>query len=1061
MLSIKQQSGYDFLLSPTSLKQAKPVTVSLHVNSVEEALKKIFENQDLTYAIGNKFITIHPKGGKKKDLTAESVSFPGMSVLNLKGRVIDSAGNALQRATVLIKEQKDKIAFTDENGEFHLKSVPDNGTIVVSMIGFDTREIKYHDATDLIIRLKTSNSVLDEVRVIAYGTTTTRLSTSNITSIKASEIVTQPVNNPILALQGRVPGMYVEVGSGNAGSSAQVRVQGQNSIINGSDPFYVVDGVPFNSTSPAYISSILGVNGGSALSFINPADVESIEVLKDADATAIYGSRAANGAILITTKKGVAGKTSVSVNMQTGIGKITRKLKLLNTQEYLDLRREAYFTNDKFTTSSPGYPLLYDINGTWDTTKNTDWQKELIGGTSRYSDIQAMISGGSKGTQFKFGAGYHKETTVYPGDLSDTKSSISYNMNHTSNNKKFTFQFSGNYLHDLNKLSYLDVTAAAIKLPPNAPDLYTSSGGINWAPLPNGKTTFAENPIALLSNAYQVKTDNLLANAQISYEILPGLNLKSSFGFNKLETDEFRTTPLFAINPSFTNRIRSAMYGGSNSQNWIIEPQLTYNTENKYGKFDFLIGSTFQKNNLKGNSFTGTGYNTDAELSNMMAASNLTITNNVITDYSYSAIFGRISYNLQDKYLLNVTGRRDGSSRFGDKNLFHNFYSVGGAWVFTSENWVSRNLSFLNFGKLRASFGTTGSDQIGDYQYLNLYTQVYAELPYMGSTGIEAMGHASPYIQWEETKKLNIGIDLTMLNNRLQLTANYFRNRSSNQLLAYPLPVVTGFSSVYRNIPAKVQNSGLEMVLKGDVVNAKNFKWNSSINITLPSNKLISFPDLSDYPSYSDQLIIGAPITLIRVYKFAGVNSQTGVYQFYDADNKITSTPNTTTDKTTWVDLTPKFYGGWQNQFQHKGFTLDFLFQFVKQIGTNGKAGNIPGAAFTNQPVSVLDRWKNPGDNEPVQLANTTGRYFRQESAFRNSDAAYSDASFIRLKNVSLSYSFSSSLLQKAKISQARVYLLAQNLLTFTNYIGMDPETRNFTFLPPLRIISIGTQITF
>lgn len=1056
MQSISKQSGYNFLFKNSLTKEAKPVTITLSEIPLEKALDKIFEDQPFSYKIDNKSIVISKKKGLADAMSSITDNYQSL----IKGAVTDSSGKALIRATVILKEQKNKVSLTDESGNFSFRDAPEKGTLIISMIGFETKEVAYNKPQFLTIALKVSSSSLDEIRVIAYGTTTKRLSTSNISTIKASEIANQPVGNALFAVQGRVPGVYIEQSTGNAGGSVQVRIQGQNSIINGSDPFYVIDGVPFNSSSPAFLSSILGTNGGSALSFINPADIESIEILKDADATAIYGSRAANGAVLITTKKGVAGKTTVSLNMQTGIGKITRKQKLLNTDEYLELRKEAYFQNDKFTSSSPQYPFQYDINGTWDQKRYTDWQDELIGGTARYTDLQSMITGGSANTQFKFGAGYHKETSVYPGDISDTKGSVSYNMNHNSSNKKFILQFSGNYLHDLNKLSYTDITGAALKLSPNAPSLYTSDGQINWEPLSNGQTTFARNPIAQILNTYRVKSDNLLANAQLSYQILPQLWIKSSFGFNKLESNEFRTTPLAAINPSFVNRIRSAKYANADNESWIIEPQLTYNINSNFGSFAFLLGGSFQRNDFNASSLSGTGYNTDAELVNMMAASSLTVSNNTITNYRYGAFFGRINYNLNDKYLLNITGRRDGSSRFGSENLFHNFYSVGGAWIFSSENWLRDNLPVVEFGKLRMSYGTTGSDQIGDYGFLNLYSQVYADLPYQGGTGLVAQGLASPYIQWEETKKLNIGIDLNFFKNRLQFTSNYFRNRSSNQLLRYPLAILTGFIDVQRNIPAKVQNSGWEFQLRIDAVKHKKFTWVTNINMTLPANKLVSFPDLKDYPSYSDLFIIGAPITLKKVYQFAGVNDQTGIYQFYDANGKITSTPNTTTDKTEWIDLTPTFYGGWSNQIQFKGFNLDFLFQFVKQIGANGKAGTVPGA-ISNQPISVLDRWKNPGDIASIQKSNTTGALFISETAYGNSDAAYSDASFIRLKNISLSYNLSTSGLQKLKISQARFYLQAQNLMTITKYPGMDPETRNFAFLPPLRVISIGTQFTF
>lgn len=1054
MQLISKQSGYNFLFKNSLSKDAKPVTISLYNVNIEKALDLIFLEQPFSYTIDNSFIVI----SKKKEQSDAPSTSSDMSILNLKGRVIDSAGNGLARATVLVKEQKGKIAITNENGEFLLKSVPNNGTIVASMIGFQTKEIKYNGITDLIIRLKTANSVLDEVKVIAYGTTTKRLTTSNISTVKSSEISNQPVNNPLLALQGRLPGIYIEQGSGNSGGSVKVRIQGTNSILNGNNPFYVIDGVPYASALLPSLNTVFGQNGvtegaSSPLSFINPADIESIDILKDADATAIYGSRAANGAILITTKKGVAGRTKFNINMQTGFEKVTRTMPLLNTQQYIQLREDAKKI-DKIST----LPTDYDINGTWDKNRYTDWQRELIGGTARYHDIQGSLSGGNGSTQFNLGTGFHKETTVYPGDFSDVKGFANFNLNHSSSNGKFGSLFTTMYALDVNKLNNIDLTTYALNTSPNAPSMYNEDGTINWGLTSTGANSFINNPARYIANTYKRKTDNLLSNLQLNYWILPHLNFKTSFGYNKIQSNELQLTPLTSIPTSFSIRTRSALYGDNTIESWIIEPQLNYTKKSTLGSFDVLLGSSFQKSTSTLMALMGSGYNTDKELPNIRAASNITVANSILSTYKYNALFGRINYNLSNKYIINIAARRDGSSRFGSNNLFHNFYSIGGGWVFSEEDFLHHNSDLLSFGKIRASFGTTGNDQIGDYQYLSLYAPVYTDVPYQGVTGNQPVGHSSPNIQWEETKKINLGLDLGLLKNKLELTANYYRNRSSNQLLPYPLPLMTGFVSVLRNIPAKVQNSGLELSLNYQVLKEKKVTWNTNINLTFLKNKLLDFPDIQS-STYANMLVIGQPITITKVYPYAGVDPQTGMYEFMDHTGKKTTSPDPNNDLTQWVNAEPKYFGGWNNSFNFKNVSLDILFQFVKQSGANYTGGNLPGTK-NNQPIGILNHWQKPGDISQVQAPSTNGSNFLQYAYYLTSSGSYSDASFIRLKNIALNYDLPNSIVRKCRLSSARIYIHSQNIITFTRFKGMDPENRSLISLPPLRVISFGVNCT-
>jgi TonB-linked SusC/RagA family outer membrane protein len=946
--------------------------------------------------------------------------------------------------------------------------VDENAVLEISYVGFETQLVSLQGKSALAISLNPKNNSLDEMQIIAYGTTTKRLNTGNVSTVKARDIETQPINNPLLALEGRVPGLFITQSSGLAGSGVKVKIQGQNSIGRGSDPLYVIDGVPYTSETLPTLSSILGLSGTSAggtipigsgnpLSFINPADIESIDVLKDADATAIYGSRAAAGAILITTKKGKAGQTKVNISLQNGWGKVARKLNLLNTQQYLEMRHEA-LRNDNLTPSATDY----DINGVWDTTRYTDWQKELLGGTSKFQDVQASVSGGNSNVQYLIGGGYHKETTVFPGDFADQKGSMHFSINSISPNQRFKVQLSGNYLVDKNQLPTNDLTQQALRLAPDAPMLYNSDGSLNWALLSNGNSSF-NNPIGNYAySKYQDKTNNLIANALVSYKIITGLELKASFGFTRLENDEIQTSPFAAIAPpNWPFSQRTTQFGHGLINSWILEPQATYSHKFGKGQLQTLVGTTFQEQNSNLQQVTATGFNSDLVMEDIKSASSITPYATVIANYKYSALFGRVNYNWTDKYILNLTGRRDGSSRFGSENLFHNFWSMAGGWIFSSEKFMQSNLAFISFGKLRASYGTTGNDQIGDYQFLNQYSTISnVQVAYQGINSIAPQGIPNPYIQWEETRKLQFGLDFGFLKDRILLSANYSRNRSSNQLLSYSLPITTGVGSLITNFPATIENTAWEFSVNTDNVHSGNFKWTSNFNLSIPKNKLVAFPNI-ETSSYSSSLIVGQPFTIKLLYHFIGVDPTTGAYVFSDSKGNVTSKPQYPTDATAVVNMAPKFYGGFQNRISYKGFALDFLFQFVKQIGTNYAFGFQPGRFNLNQPDYVLSRWTKPGDVTTIQ------RYYSNSSlssAYTNltsiSDGVWADASYIRLKNLSLSWQLPQATLQKLHLKNLRVYTQGQNLLTITNYKGLDPENLSTSSLPMLRVITVGLQLT-
>lgn len=1051
------------------LQAASKVTIEVKNAQIEQVMNMALKDQPLTFTIKGRTVFIMKKvEEERKSVQVERTGDP----ITVSGRVTDENGEPLAGANVKVKGGSNGVT-TDAQGRFTLSGVDPNASLEVSFVGREMQTIAVKGKSIFSVTLGQKVGTLDETVVIAYGTTTKRFQTGNVSTVKGEDIQRQPVNNVLLALEGRVPGLFISQKTGIAGGAISVRVQGQNSINYGNDPLYIVDGVPILSQLPTTgVDFVLGQANstgaigtyGNPLAYLNLSEIESVEILKDADATAIYGSRAANGAILITTKKGNVGKGKIEINMQKGWGKVPRRVDMLNTRQYLEMRYEALRNDGIDLNTASAVNSNYSDLKVWDTTFYTDWQNELIGGTAGFTNFNVNFSGGTSQTQYSLGSTYNKETTVYPGNLSDQKIAVHFSLNTVSINQKFRLVFSSNYLNDNNILPTTDLTSAALLTEPNAPSLYDRDGSLNWAPNSLGVSTWTNPLVQVLYSTYNNKTKNLISNAQFSYAIIPGLDIKTSLGYTNTVTNDFTSTPLIAIRPEERQLSqRTATYGNRNINTWIIEPQLSYDKKIFKGALKVLVGSSIQKNEINSSSIVGTGYNSDKVLRDVKSAASVSIGSTYASTYKYNAVFGRITYNFLNKYLINLTGRRDGTSRFGEQNKFHNFWGVGGGWIFTQERFLKP--VFLSFGKLKGSFGTTGSDQIDDYIYLSLYRPVSAGVPYQSTTGLAFLNLPNPYIQWEETKKLQLGLELGLLNDRILAAITVFRNRSSNQLLNYSLPMITGNQSVKQNFPATIENKGWEFSLNSKNVLGKKIKWSTSINITIPKNKLVKFPNLST-SSYSNDLVVGNPINLIKAYDFIGVDPVTGKYQYANINGEPVFIPNSVTDRIFFVNTTPQYYGGLQNNIQIREFQIDFLFQFVKQAGSSLSFNNgtivAPGSFISgssNQPISVINRWQKASDNSSVQKYSADLLTVNDMIRMIGSSAAYSDASFIRLKNISLSWQIPPAWKQKLHVLNLRVYLQCQNLLTITNYKGMDPENQSINSLPPLRVLTTGVQI--
>ncbi|WP_158267070.1 SusC/RagA family TonB-linked outer membrane protein [Chitinophaga niastensis] len=1043
---IEEQTGFSILWNEKLLDKSHTVSINVKGASLTRVLDICFQGLPLSYRIKDKVVLI----GLAPVLQSGDTSHPSHPPIDIHGQVMNDNGEPLPGATVTVKGTG-KGTITNAKGEFELKKVEGNAVLVITSVNMETVEMKVEGKTYLIVSAKQRINGLDETVVKGYYNTTKRLNTGTVAKIKGEDIRKQPVDNPILALGGRMPGVQITQVSGIPGAPMSVVIRGKSSLGAGSEPLYVIDGVPFahsltsltfsSGVSAQSLDGLSGAsNGTNPFVSINPSDIESIEVLKDADATAIYGSRGANGVVLITTRKAKAGKTTVDVNFYSGWGRPVRLATMMDTKQYVTMRKEAFKNDGIIPTASNATDLMV-----WDTTRYTDWGKLLIGKQARSNDAQVRLSGGNQQTQFSIATGYHRETPVYYGNMSDTRSSIHSNIIHHSTDDRFSVALSASYSMDNNHINTTDLTQL-INTVPNAPYPLDSSGNLVWR---DHGINF-RNPLAYIFRIYTGKTENLLSSMNMRYRIAKGFSVKVDAGYNSVRLDQVTTNPIKSQSPYSPSLISSAEFYNGLSRNWIIEPQAEYSNQWGKVKLQVLVGGSLQDQTNSGNKISGSDYANDDLLLTPGSAA-VTSVNSNYSKYNYGAIFGRVNYNWDGKYLLNASARRDGSSRFGPGKQFGNFGAVGAAWIFSQENFM-KNISFLSFGKLRASMGVTGNDRIGDYGFIAIWAPTTSAVAYQGSNGLYPQNLLNPDFAWERNRKWEGAIELSFLKDRIYVSADYYLNKTDNQLTDLILPSQTGFTSITANRDAILQNSGWELMLNTTNVQGKKFTWRSSFNITIPRNKLLRYPDLENSP-YASTWSIGMPVTINKSVPYLGVDPKTGIHQLAGI-----SIPN---DLTAINDLAQRSYGGLQNTFEYKGWSLDFFFHFVKQKGKTSIQFQTPGTR-TNQPIELLDRWQKPGDITDVQRFTTAGAAATQYSYYANySSARITDASFIRLRNVSLSYRFNQSIAKKINAETIRLYFQAQNLFTFTSYKTGDPETMSFTSMPPLRMLTAGIQVVF
>ncbi len=1088
--AIEKQTGYSFFYNNDDLKGAHPVSIEVKNLALEKALEILFRDQPFGFNIQGKTISIKAKiPAKKTELLPEPMPIAIDTVrpavienkIKAQGHIISDEGEPLSGAAISIHPPGHPAlvaGITDANGNFKLVNLA-NGVYVLelSYIGYEKLE-RTIQVTDKMLVLpllvmKKSTNALDAIQLTAYSKTTARFNTGDITTITADEIAHSPVPNVLQALQGRVPGMLVTEQTGMPNGGFQVQIRSVNTMYGTSttspqllftttgQPLYIVDGVEYPANGTLSMANGYGPQAqlyGNALNYLDPSIIESVNILKGVDATAIYGSRGAFGVFLITTKRGKAGKPSLTVNITHGISTLGVSPKLMNQQQYLALRHNA-FANDG---TVPG-PTDYDINGTWDSTQNTDWKKFFLGGNAPTTRINLAYSGGGVNSNFLIGVQYSSIGNIELSKGVVRQGGMNFSLNTATADRKFTLLLSGSYSANLENMTPADL-AGNITQAPDAPYPYLPDGKLNW--------TGGSNAVAVLNSIHSNNTDNLVANVTMTYAPIPGLSFIASGGYSLLSAKEFTARPSSVFNPAtFTVSQTGSLINLYRTRILNADPRVQFNHNWGKGHLEVITGLSLKDQLQQRNAIVGSGFASDELVLNPSAATPA----NTSTVYSllptkYIRPFATVNFRWADKYILNLTGSRDGSSVFGPSNQFGNFGSVSGAWIISDESWFRKLLKVVDFLKLKASYGLVGANAISPYLYINTYGLNNSS--YQGGIGLSPQNLANPYLHWETNKNLEAGLNFELFKGVINAEAIYYNNRVSDQLTSQALASITGFTQFLVNTPAVFRAYGAEFRVTTRNIQKKNFSWSTSANFTLPRTKLLAFPGLGGNVN-NINYVIGQPITGIKLVKFAGVDPATGVYNFYNAAGvKGEFTPifsptqlDAVKDRTEFVDLAAKWQGGMTNTITYKNVALDFLISFTSRVGPNylGFLSFVsPGSANNNFPVDIVDRrWMKPGDITDVPKASAGINALLDQSTFRNSTGAFSDATYARLQNLSLSYRLPDRLIKKAHMSSATFRLTGQNLFTISKYKGLDPENMMAGRIPPLRIFTAGLTVGF
>ena len=1030
---IERQTGYRFGYSNLIVPVEKNVSLQVKDGSLKQALDQLLTGLHLDYREEpGKLIVIFQAQGKTVGPD------PGSSAdttITIKGKIMTTDGNPLQAASVVIKGTT-LGTVTNDKGEFELINVKKGDIVQVSSLGFDGAEMTIDNRATYILQLHYSIDAgkLDEVVVQGYGKEKKKNLIGTITKIPAEDIKNQPVANVLSALQGMAPGLEVSTSAGTPGAGVQMRIRGINTM----NDVGTVSGIGTGFVALVLVDAVPVTD----LTFLSPSDIESVEVLKDAAATAIYGSRGAGGVLLITTKKGARGSGSgkLSFNAYTSFNKPTRTAKMLNSDDYRMLRKEG-FANDGITITPALAPDLY-----MDSTVNTDWSKTLYK-NALAQDYQLNFSGGSNTINYYISGGYRNEDAIVRGDWYLKRMNVRMGLDAKVSDRLsiggglgFTANNTNTYTTAISTTIYYAI--------PLIPADQAGEPNLTAYPIP------LMNPNRQLASFTKGTTNTLIGNFYFNFRVWKQLFFRTDVSTQYISGQSTVFTPTTSVPFSNFGTVGypSGTYLNNSSTMSTVEPQLNYALTIRKHALKLLGGGTLIDRTNKSGSLSMTGYSSNL-LTTLASATTYSYSTYSEVPYKFASAFGRASYIYDEKYLAEGVFRRDGSSRFGANYQYGNFWSAGAGWIFSQEAFIKQLLGNDFFGKFKVTYGVTGNDNIGDFGFLS-YSSTGN---YGGSTASYLSNLANPYLHWEQTKKLDFGLDLSLLKDRLSVTANYFRHRTEGTLFSQALSVATGFTNITSNLNGVVANNGFELALTAVPIKTRSFRWNSMFNISFLKNKLLSLPGLANLANYNRYSYkVGQPLALNWGFNYLGVDQATGLAKFQDVDGSGTIA-SYTPDQQVLGKSIPDFYGGWNNTFEYRHFDLQVMTQFV----SGGQKSYTTFTSFIgdeyNLPVSALHRWHDAKDITDIPRAAAPGSAAAINNAkLTSSSFAFSDASYIRIKTITLGYSLPA--IRGLRISNLRVFATGYNLFTITGYKGNDPESGS-SYVPLTKSYTVGINL--
>ncbi|UZR95143.1 SusC/RagA family TonB-linked outer membrane protein [Chondrinema litorale] len=956
----------------------------------------------------------------------------------ITGTVISEADNSPLPGVSIVVKGSTQGTISNIDGAYTINVPSPETTLVFTFVGMTPVERVVGNQSVIDITMNEDVTSLSEIVITGYGEQLKTDLTGNIAKISGDDIQNMPVTNFEETLQGRASGVFVEASNGKLGQGIKMRIRGSSSVTADNQPLFVIDGVPITSQNvgdPTEAST-------NPLSDINFNDVESIDILKDASAAAIYGSRAANGVVIITTKKGVRGKTKFNLNYQTGVSSPTNKREWLNAEQYVDYILEAAGNSDRIDgvpIDDPDSWTNYAIgrlenlsNGTdWRNGEvNTNWEDQIYNDNATNNRVDLSASGGSDKTQFYISGSYLDQEGILVGNELE-RISGRMNLDHQATDKfKFGMNMSLARTSN-NRVSDDNAFSTPVQLIAQAPISQVKIDGEY-----NSNTLYYNGLLDLEGVSRSDVTFRNLTNFYAGYEIIPGLVARAEFGVDLLTQNQDRYYASYTDGGNGTNGYGTSRW--TRVFNYNTKAYLNYDfTASEIHDFSVTAGIEFQQSNTDVTKVEGQEFPVD-DLTKIASAADIAGATSTLNEFSFLSYFGRVNYKFNNKYLVTLSARVDGSSRFGENNKYGIFPAGSVGWIISEEGFL-QDSEVLSFLKLRASYGITGNAQIGNYDHLGLYN---AE-GYSGEPGLQPTQIYNPDLTWEKTAQTDIGFDFGFFNDRLTGEIDYYYKKSTDLLLDVNVPGTSGYRTQTQNI-GELENKGVELVLNGTILTGE-FKWNSSFNIAFNRNKILDLGESDIIDDGSSRVMnvvkVGEPIGVFYGKEYAGVDPSNGdaLYYLNTADDPRGTTNDF--DAAEYITLgspNPDFVGGFTNNFAYKNFDLNIFFQFVNgnKVHNVGGVFQFAGDWFDNQQIEEVNRWQNAGDATDVpeaRLGYTNGGYGR-------SSRYLYDGSYIRLKNITLGYNVPSSTLNRVFLSSARIYVSTVNLLTFTDYPGWDPE---------------------